>query len=102
MRATNWPAFSPFARAHYDQGFREGVAEGVAEGMASLIVKVLEKGEIDVAGRSVMLVLEARGFPIKRATFDRITACTDLPQLASWITRAATIQTIDDLFDETG
>ncbi|WP_246083475.1 hypothetical protein [Nonomuraea diastatica] len=48
----------------------------------------------------VLLVLTARGFAVPDDTRTRITTCTDLAQLENWAIRAATTQTLHDLFDE--
>jgi hypothetical protein len=86
LTSTQWPVYSPFAREHFGRGKAEGEAQGKAE----------------EAARSVLLVLAARGFDVPDDTRDRITACTDLAQLETWLTRAATAQTLQDLFNETG
>ncbi|MGN9842068.1 hypothetical protein ACTMTI_28475 [Nonomuraea sp. H19] len=86
MTSTDWPVYSPFAREHFSRGKAEGQAEGKAE----------------EAARSVLLVLAARGFNLPDATRARITTCTDLAQLETWLTRAAIAQTLQELFDEPG
>ena len=82
MKSTDWPVFTPFAREHYGRGLEVGEAKGEA--------------------RSLLLVLAARGFTVPDDTRNRITACTDLDQLERWLTRAATAQTLEDLFNEPG
>ncbi|MBF8185057.1 hypothetical protein ITP53_04750 [Nonomuraea sp. K274] len=84
--STSWPVYSPFAREHFTRGKTEGKVEGKAEG----------------AARSLLLVLAARGFDIPDDTRAQITTCTDLAQLETWLTRAATAQTLQDLFHEPG
>jgi hypothetical protein len=86
MQSTDWPVYSPFAREHFGRGREVGEVEGEAKGKA----------------RSVLLVLEARDFNVSDDVRTRITTCADLTQLERWITRAITIQTIDDLFLEEG
>ena len=49
---------------------------------------------------ALLLVLKARGIPVTGHAHDRIHACTDTDQLERWITRAATIDHIDELFAE--
>lgn len=80
--STEWPVYSPFAREHFGRGKAEGQAEE--------------------AGRSVLLVLAARGFNVPDDIRDRITTCADLAQLETWLARAATTQTLQGLFDEVG
>ncbi|GAA2821855.1 hypothetical protein [Nonomuraea rubra] len=80
MASTAWPVHSPFAREHFGRGREEGKAEEAA--------------------KSVLLVLQARGFDIPDDTRTMITTCTDLTQLHTWLTRAATAHTPQDLFTE--
>lgn len=74
---------SDFARRYYGQGRAEGVAEGRAEGEAA----------------ALLAVLAARGIEVPGDARDRITGCTDLALLETWIRRAATATAIQDLFD---
>ncbi|MEU7749882.1 hypothetical protein AB0B61_55980, partial [Nonomuraea sp. NPDC049158] len=92
--STKWPVYSPFAREHYGRGKADGIAEGKAEGRT--------EGKAEEAGRSVLLVLAARGFDVPDDVSARIATCTDLAQLETWLARAATAQTLQGLFDEVG
>lgn len=49
---------------------------------------------------AVLTVLDARGIDVPADARARITSCPNLDQLDSWIRRAATATSIDDLFDE--
>ncbi|MBB5773862.1 hypothetical protein [Nonomuraea jabiensis] len=89
MTSTTWPVYSPFAREHFGKGKAEGLAEGLTEGKSS------------EGARMVLLVLAARGLDVPDDTKARITGCTDLAQLETWATRAATAHTLQDLFDDT-
>ncbi|MGP3930127.1 hypothetical protein [Nonomuraea sp. KM88] len=82
MTSTDWPVYSPFAREHYGRGLAEGRTECKAE----------------EAAKSVLLVLTARSLDISEGARVRIRSCTDLAQLETWVTRAATAQTLQDLF----
>ncbi|MEV1167714.1 hypothetical protein [Nonomuraea sp. NPDC049784] len=84
--STKWPVYSPFAREHFGRGLAEGTVKGKAE----------------EAARSVLLVLAARGLDVPDDSRARIIACADLAQLETWVTRAATAQSIQDLFNEAG
>ncbi|MFI6711003.1 hypothetical protein ACIBF7_31525 [Nonomuraea sp. NPDC050478] len=88
MTSTDWPVYTPWAREHYGRGLQEGVAEGKAEGKA------------EEAAKSVLLVLDARGFEVPDDTRARITSCTDLAQLHSWLVLAATAQTLQGMFGD--
>ncbi|NUW34968.1 hypothetical protein HTZ77_26570 [Nonomuraea sp. SMC257] len=86
MTSTDWPVYSPFAREHYGRGLDEGRAEGKAE----------------EAARMLLLVLGARGLDVPDDVRAQISTCADLAQLESWMTRAATAQSLQDLFDQSG
>jgi hypothetical protein len=64
---------------------REAAARGQALGEA--------RGE----GRSVLTVLDARGVSVPEAIRKQILACTDLTQLDTWLRRAVTATTADDI-----
>ncbi|GAA4623652.1 hypothetical protein GCM10023196_020680 [Actinoallomurus vinaceus] len=70
---------SDFARRYVAQG----KAEGKAEGEATAILKVLA----------------ARGIPVSDEARGRIMGCTDLTVLEAWVERAATVDSIDAMFD---
>jgi len=78
VSTTTWLVSSPFAKEHFGRGRAEGLAAGEAD--------------------AVLLVLDARGLDVTPADRDRISACTDLSQLRTWVTRAATVGTVSDLF----
>ncbi|MEV4113564.1 hypothetical protein [Nonomuraea sp. NPDC049695] len=86
--STQWPVYSPFAREHFGRGLAQGKAEGKTEGKAEEAVRLL------------LLVLDARGLDVPEDARAQITACADIAQLEAWTTRAATAQTLQDLFDE--
>jgi hypothetical protein len=54
-------------------------------------------GEARGEGRAVLTVLDARGVPVPEAIREQILACTDLPQLDTWLRRAVTAATADDV-----
>ncbi|KKD02642.1 hypothetical protein [Streptomyces sp. WM6386] len=72
-----------FFRSETSQRLR---AEGRAEGRAE----------------DILLFLEARGIDVSDSARDRITTCTDLNTLRTWVTRAATADAAEDLFVEAG
>jgi hypothetical protein len=79
VSTTAWPVHSPFAREHFGRGKAEGKAEGEAA--------------------AILVFLEARGLEVSAEDRARITSCTDLAQLTTWVTRAATVQATSELFD---
>ncbi len=83
MTASTWEYKSDFARKYYGQGEAHGRAEGEAAGRA----------------QGVLAVLAARGVTVPADIRDRIIGCTDPVQLNTWLTRAATADTIADVID---
>jgi hypothetical protein len=73
---------SDFAIEHQSIGRAEGRAEGEALGEAKALLLVLR-------GRKVCVSDQAR---------ERIMGCTDLDKLERWLERAATVDTVDELF----
>jgi hypothetical protein len=69
---------SEFVRKFVHQGRAEGRAEGEAT--------------------AVLAVLAGRGIEVPDDVQARITGCTDLEQLETWIRRAATADSVQDLF----
>lgn len=78
MTTGTWEYKSDFARRYYGQGREEGRAEGEA--------------------RAVLRFLGARGIDVPHSARERIMRCTDLDQLETWVERAATVSTVDELF----
>ncbi|MGH3709310.1 MAG: hypothetical protein ACRDRQ_14680, partial [Pseudonocardiaceae bacterium] len=79
---TSYEYQSDFARRYFSQGRTEGRAEGEARGEA----------------KAVLAFLDARGITVSDDVRARIAACTDLDQLDTWVRRAATATTSQDLF----
>jgi predicted transglutaminase-like cysteine proteinase len=48
-------------------------------------------------GHAVLTVLDARGIAVPPAVRERILACTDLAQLDTWLRRATTASTADEV-----
>jgi hypothetical protein len=55
-------------------------------------------GRAEGGAAALLVILEARGVPVPDEVRGRITECTDLVQLDNWIRRAATADSMDDLF----
>jgi hypothetical protein len=73
---------SKYARSYFNRGKAQGKAEGKAEGRAE----------------DVLVVLAARGLDVSDHARARISGCSDFDQLDTWVRRAATAESIDDLF----
>jgi hypothetical protein len=81
LRAKTIEYGSDFARSYHAQGKAEGRAEGKAEGEAE----------------AVLAVLAARGIAVTPDQESRIKRCTDLDQLGSWLRRAVTAESADQV-----
>jgi hypothetical protein len=66
---------------YLSERFREIAARGMARG----------------EGEAVLTVLEARGVPVPEAVREEILACTDLDQLNTWLRRAVTVTSGDQV-----
>lgn len=62
--------------------------------------RYVAQGKAEGEAKAVLAVLDARGVEVPADVRDRITACTDLDQLDTWVRRAATADKVDDLFAE--
>jgi flagellar biosynthesis/type III secretory pathway protein FliH len=87
--ASRW--YSEDAQAWIAEGIAEGKAQGLAEGKA--------EGKAEGEAKSVLLFLEARGIEVTDEQRQRILQCADLQQLETWVRRAATVSSADELFD---
>jgi hypothetical protein len=47
-------------------------------------------------------VLEVRGIPVTDRVRERITSCTDLDRMDTWLERSRTVERAEDLFDDDG
>ena len=55
------------------------------------------RGQAMGEGHAVLTVLDARGVPVPDAIREQILACTDLTKLDTWLRRAVTAATADDV-----
>ena len=78
MSTRTWSYKSEYARRFYGQGRKDGRMEGRA--------------------RAVLAVLDARGIEVPEAAWYQIMGCTDLHQLETWVRRAVTVSTIEEMF----
>jgi hypothetical protein len=86
---------SDFARRHYFAGFAEGYAETIAESIA----KGITEAKSDHAALVTLAALEARHVDVPDDARSKILSCVNLPQLEIWLRRAATAESITDLFE---
>jgi hypothetical protein len=74
-------SFTEACERHYADGRARGLVEGEAHGKA----------------RAILMVLSARGIVIDESLKARILACSDHGVLDRWITRAALVDTANEL-----
>jgi hypothetical protein len=75
---------SGFARRYFSQGEAKGEAMGEARGRSA----------------DVLTVLDVRGVAVPDDVRARILACTDQQVLGTWLRRAVTADSIDDIFTD--
>ncbi|MCC5574312.1 Yae1 family protein [Microtetraspora sp. AC03309] len=81
-----------------DRGRQEGLQEGRQEGLQEGRQEGLQEGRAEGEAAAILAVLDARGLEISPDARDRITRCSDLHQLETWIRRAVTVTSADDIF----
>ena len=72
-----------------------GRAKGLVEGKAKWKAEGFLAGE----AQSLLHILETRGFDVDDGARQRISDCTDTEQFKRWLSRAVTIERLDELFD---
>jgi hypothetical protein len=101
LMTTTYEYQSDFARKYVAEGEAIGRAEGEAVGRAE--GEAVGRAEGEAVGRAegeavaLLTVLAARGIDIPADARARIAGCTDIDQLTTWLRRAATADTIDDV-----
>lgn len=91
-RTAAWPAPRPGSAASriVDQGRTEGLARGRADGYTA--------GQAESMINGLFIVLAARRLHLPVRTGNRIVDCTDLDQLDPWLQRAATAESVEEIF----
>jgi hypothetical protein len=64
---------------------------------SELFREIDARARTEEEGTAVLTVLDARGVHVPHAIRERILACTDLTQLKTWLRRAATATTADEV-----
>jgi hypothetical protein len=90
------------AAAHHYLGALVTAGTFPREYQSALVRRYVGQGRAEGEAAAVLTVLDARGIEVPADARARITSCTDLDQLDSWLRRAATANLIDELFDGTG
>jgi len=81
------------ARAHLEALMATGTYEVKSEFLRRYYTEGRAEGEV----RALLAILNARGISVPDDAHTRITECTDLDQLDTWLRRAATASTIQDV-----
>lgn len=85
-----------------DEWVERFFAECRAEGMAK--AEAVAKAEIEAEGiakgkaEMVLRVLTVRGLPVSDKIHEQVLACKDTGQLETWMDKAVTAETVDDVF----
>ncbi len=80
----NFPGSNSIVEESWLEGRAKGRAEAKAEGRAETILRVLE----------------VRGVETLDSVRDRVTACTDLDVLGTWLDRSLSAERAEELFAE--
>ena len=64
---------------------------------SELLREVDQAGEARGEANAVLIVLDGRGVAVPEDVRERILACTDLHQLDTWLRRAGTATTVEDI-----
>ncbi|HWB37931.1 MAG TPA: hypothetical protein VHA75_18090, partial [Rugosimonospora sp.] len=68
-----------------------------SEYFRTLATEYEQIGEARGEAQAVLTVLDARGIAVPPAARERVVACTDLARLQTWVRRAATAATLDEV-----
>jgi hypothetical protein len=82
---------------YHSELFRELAARHEAAGEARGEARGQARGEARGEARSVLTVLETRGLVVPPAVREQILACTDLDLLQTWLRRAVSAATAEDV-----
>ncbi|KUN72027.1 hypothetical protein [Streptomyces griseorubiginosus] len=83
-RIMSFVSYFPGRGTVREMAYLEGKTEGRAEGEA----------------KGILSVLEVRGIPVTDSVRERITSCTDLDRMDTWLERSRTVERAEELFDD--
>ena len=78
----------------------ESVAQILEKGLEKGREEGLEKGR-EAMAETLLALLRARGLPVDDVTVGRVRGCRENEQLRTWMVRAGTAATVDQVFAET-
>ncbi|MEW9546996.1 hypothetical protein [Nonomuraea sp. NPDC050783] len=79
--------------------FRELIEQGVERGVEQGIEQGIQRGIAQGEAEAILLVLRTRGLPVSEQAEERIRACEDRELLLSWVAKAVTVESADQLFE---
>jgi hypothetical protein len=86
MRSDKYEYQSEFARKYVAEGLQQGIQQG------------REEGRYEGERAALFEVLAARGIELDAAAGQQILSCSDQEQLKSWLRKAATAESAQELF----
>lgn len=90
------------ARRYLEKLMSTGTYQFKSEWALRHINRGRAQGRAESRAEDVLTVLATRGVPVPAAARRRITGCTDLDQLDTWLRRAVEAESVDDLFTAAG
>ncbi|GAA4968545.1 hypothetical protein GCM10023238_40710 [Streptomyces heliomycini] len=87
LMATYTPNF-PGSNTIVEESWLEGRAKGKEEGKAEGKAEGKEEGKAEGKAEDVLHILDVRGIEISDSVRERITGCTDLDVLGTWLDRS--------------
>jgi hypothetical protein len=88
----------PAAARRHLEAMLTTTAQGFRDYGSDFVNRYVNQGRAEAEGDAVLKILAARGIGVTDHDRERITSCRDLDQLGTWISRAATADSIDDVF----
>ncbi|MFE5259348.1 hypothetical protein [Streptomyces coelicoflavus] len=69
-------------------------------GSNSIVEESWLKGRAEARAESILRVLKVRGIEIPDSVRERVTSCTDLDVLGTWLDRSLSVTRAEELFAE--
>ncbi|MFF5478991.1 hypothetical protein ACFY5C_16825 [Streptomyces sp. NPDC012935] len=91
LMATYTPNF-PGSHTIVEESWLEGRAKGQAEGKV--------EGKVEGKAEDILHILGVRGVEVSDSVRERVTACTDLDVLGTWLDRSLSVADAEELFRE--
>ena len=87
-----------FKNEFLDKLEAEAEARGAARGEALGLARGEARGEAAGRAQMILQVLAARHIAVPAKIRDQLLACTDIGQLDAWGSKAATAQSVEEIF----